>query len=181
MQLIYTTLSLALLSAVNANPAPLTARQEAPPTDTAVGMSSAASTAAESQPTDVYTGVFTANGVYRVTSQSGYVNIAGHSLSAGGGDALVGGVRVSVASGGIVVAGGTSIRLQELTATSTTAEDGTTSSSAGLTLVSNTGPVLSTGTVATDGTATSSAGAEANVQRVGAGMVVLGGLGALLL
>lgn len=79
------------------------------------------------------------------------------------------------------MAGGTTIGLQELTATSSTAAKETASSSAGLTLASNTGPVLSTGTVTTDGTATSLAGAEANVQRAGAGMVVLGGLGALLL
>ncbi|KAF2212703.1 hypothetical protein CERZMDRAFT_111765 [Cercospora zeae-maydis SCOH1-5] len=185
MQLIYSTLTLALLQlAVHANlaPAPLVQhvrRQEAPMTMTtgsANSASSASTTASESQVTDIYTGVFTAgaNGVYGVTSQSGYVQIAGFSLTAEGAGALVGGLRVSVASDGEVVVGGTTVPLEQYTPSSTAAEQ-----------TSTTEPTMTTETASesetTESAAASSSGA-ANINGASiAGVAILGGLGALFL
>lgn len=57
-----------------------------------------------------------ANGVYSITSVSNYIEVAGRTLSAGGPDALVGGVRVTVGSDG-VIANGNSVALAEETST----------------------------------------------------------------
>ena len=97
------------------------------------------------------------------------IAIAGHSLTANGPGALVGGVVVTVASGGEVLAGGTSIRLGQYTASSTSTS--TTSSAATIS-----GSMPSSTTIAAT---TTMGGMAAHAGGVGAA-VVLGGLGALL-
>ncbi|PIA90327.1 hypothetical protein CB0940_11157 [Cercospora beticola] len=182
MQLIYSTLVLALLNiVVHANPAPAALvqnvrRQEAPMTMATGVTSSAITTASESQVTDVYTGVFTAgaNGVYGITSQSGYVQIAGYSLTAEGAGALVGGLRVSVASQGEVVVGGTTVPLEQYTPSSSTSEQTRT-----------TQPTTTSETASefemTESAAATSSGAADTVGVGFAGVAILGGLGALFL
>lgn len=117
-------------------------------------------------------------------SPLGIVAIAGHSLSAGGGDAVVGGVRVSVASGGEVVAGGSTIRLVEMTEVPTTttaaAAAATTTTSTRASTTSNGGSSTATGTAASP-TSSGAAPAAAGLGKNVVGFAVLGGLGAFLL
>lgn len=116
-------------------------------------------------------------------SPLGIVAIAGHSLSAGGGDAVVGGVRVSVASGGEVVAGGSTIRLVEMTevpTTTTAAAAAATTTSTRVRTTSNGGSSTATGTAASP-TSSGAAPAAAGLGKNVVGFAVLGGLGAFLL
>ncbi|KAF7194950.1 hypothetical protein HII31_03624 [Pseudocercospora fuligena] len=195
MQLIYSSIAFALLNAVAAeeqesqgeskselspsitrfkkhhNPqtnAPLlTAPQGGTPT---VGPSSALPTSAE-------TGVFTVPGAgsYDVTYISNAYDVAGHVLTVGGGDALVGGVIVTAASSGFV-ANGQTVELAPITL-STSSTLGTAQ-----TTVTQTG----TGSAVNVGTPTASATSSAGGAMVTGGSfgaAVLGGVvaGALML
>ncbi|EME39400.1 hypothetical protein DOTSEDRAFT_75179 [Dothistroma septosporum NZE10] len=136
MKLLSTILALTLLHAVEAVPDFLLERQESPLPFTTGTPTSSGNVA----PT--LTGAFTANnggGVYGVTSESGYVQIAGHQLTVGGAAALVGGDVVTLASGG-VVANGATVALSTYTSSSSSAMS--SSSSGGSTTASGSGSAM---------------------------------------
>lgn len=98
---------------------------------------------------------------------------------------MVGGVRVSVASGGEVVAGGSTIRLVEMTEVPTTttaaAAAATTTTSTRVRTTSNGGSSTATGAAASPTSSGAAPAAAAGLGKNVVGFAVLGGLGAFLL
>jgi hypothetical protein len=158
-------------------PAHALAPRQIPTTITATS-ATATSTASSDGGDNTLTGAFTAPqgaGVYQVTSVSGVVQVAGHRISAGGPDALVGGVRVTVGSAG-VEANGQTVALAEVTSTS---------SSSSMMMGSSVASVTATGAVAgatgaSQSTGTSDGGAAVATAGLGAAAAVIGGLFAVL-
>ncbi|KXT18145.1 hypothetical protein AC579_7728 [Pseudocercospora musae] len=120
-------------------------------------------------PSSAETGVFTVPGAgsYHVTYISNTYDVAGHVLTVGGDDALVGGIIVTAASAGFV-ANGQTVELAPITF-STSSTLGTAQ-----TTVTQTG----TGSAVNVGTPTSSAASETSSA---GGAMVTGGFGAAVL
>lgn len=118
--------------------------------------SSARSSSEDASPTLTEIAAFTApnGGKYTATAIDGTLRIAGYQLTEGGPDALVGGVRVSVASEGLLF-GGNTAPYQTVTAVSTSEVVSTSTDSVG-----NTQVVSSSATVAVTAESTGSAGAS---------------------
>lgn len=126
----------------------------AAPTTTSASRSSEQSEAASPTLTEI--AAFTApnGGKYTATAIDGTLRIAGYQLTEGGPDALVGGVRVSVASNGLLF-GGNTAPYQTVTGVSTSEVVSTSTDSAG-----NTQVVSSSATVAVTAESTGSATAS---------------------
>ncbi|EME80120.1 uncharacterized protein MYCFIDRAFT_177097 [Pseudocercospora fijiensis CIRAD86] len=133
------------------NPAQLVRRQDGTPT-------SALLTSAE-------TGVFTVPGAgsYEVTYLSNAYDVAGHVLTVGGGDALVGGVIVTAASSGFV-ANGQIVELAPITSS-------TSSTLAAAQTTETTSRTKSVGTPTVTASETSSAGGAMVTGRIGAAVL----------
>ena len=167
----------------------------AAPSTTSSGRSSAQTE--DASPTLTEIAAFTApnGGKYTGTAIDGTLRIAGYQLTEGGPDALVGGVRVSVASEGLLF-GGNTAPYQTVTGVSTSEVVSTSTDSAGNTqVVSSSATVAvtaeSTGFAsesATGGSSAASSSAAASTGGAAAGataesrgaVVALGGIAALL-
>ncbi|KAF2166462.1 hypothetical protein M409DRAFT_54808 [Zasmidium cellare ATCC 36951] len=176
MQFIHASLAALLLQAVGAAPNPFPLPTPAPTLQ--IRQQSNTTTSA---PTATLTGEFTGvdGGLYEVTSESGYVIVAGHTLSAGGADALVGNGDVTVASGGFL-ANGQAITFLSITSTSSTAVS-TTSASTAASTSSGAASGSQSGTAAAASSSSSSSQAGAAATGVPLAGAVLGGLMGLVL
>jgi hypothetical protein len=117
----------------------------------------------DASPTLTEIAAFTApnGGKYTATAIDGTLRIAGYQLTEGGPDALVGGVRVSVASNGLLF-GGNTAPYQTVTGVSTSEVVSTSTDSAG-----NTQVVSSSATVAVTAEGTGSAAASGSESATG--------------
>ncbi|GAB7332966.1 hypothetical protein MBLNU13_g04665t3 [Cladosporium sp. NU13] len=162
---------------------------------------SSADQTADASPTLTEIAAFTApnGGKYTATAIDGTLRIAGYQLTEGGPDALVGGIRVSVASEGLIFGGNTAayqtvtgVSTSEVVSTSTDASGNTqvVSSSATVAVTAeSTGSTTASGSESASGsTAAASSSAAASTGGAAAGataesrgaVVALGGIAALL-
>ncbi|KAK4500206.1 hypothetical protein PRZ48_008392 [Zasmidium cellare] len=177
MQLIYASIATLLLQAVTAapNPSPL-------PTPAPILARQIFNLTTTPTPAATLTGEFTGadGGLYEVTSVSNHVIVAGHTLSYGGADALVGNGDVTVGPFGFM-ANGAAIALSGVTSTASAAGATTSSSSAGTSSEAASSSQSGSGGTAAVSSSSSSSQAGAAATGVPLAGAVLGGLMGLVL